>query len=645
MQQLNVLPVNVPQNVEVKDDAAAPSSAKAKDDFSQHIDSHLAKNREVSDSKNNVTSDNVDSKKDQTSIEEKSQVANEKSNDSSNTTRATSDEKESASVKQEVAASGKNEEKESSVEKQSDEHQTVDESELLMSFLTKADKTLVEDNSTGEKNIDEMSAEQKAKHEAQLLLKSSDLVADLSGVAKAVTSNSEAESSDLIAQEKTLESLLSASKGKKSDNESSQLKAKDLVEGSSSEEESPTSEISEKSNKENSASQQANAVPLNKKGATDSLTKTIKPEELTQNSSAQHIAEVEGEVKISNQDDAESGKVAQKELGQQSVIAAGKSLDSNEEKESSKSSINVQTTANTQNPLEVESKINDQIAQLIQNENGTNKPENSLASAINVAQNANNNKNVSTTNSGQTKAESIVKQGSAVDSDVELAAKSAEHESEQSKELGGSESKDVSSKVATKANTNFAINSSFSDSTSRTTQAAYDRIDQQAAEIFNTVGSSEVSQSQKTNTQLHQEVISIFRRDFSDAVKDKVMLMISQKLQQFDITLDPPELGNMQVRVNLQGEQASVNFIVQNQQAKDALEQNMHKLRDSLAEQGVDVGDANVEQQSQQSDKDDTSGDNQNNLVTNTADASDVIEHNFSARMFDSSSTAVDYYA
>ena len=27
------------------------------------------------------------------------------------------------------------------------------------------------------------------------------------------------------------------------------------------------------------------------------------------------------------------------------------------------------------------------------------------------------------------------------------------------------------------------------------------------------------------------------------------------------------------------------------------LEQNMHKLRDMLSEQGVDVGDANVEQQ------------------------------------------------
>ena len=176
-------------------------------------------------------------------------------------------------------------------------------------------------------------------------------------------------------------------------------------------------------------------------------------------------------------------------------------------------------------------------------------------------------------------------------------------------------------------------------------RTAYDRIDQQSSEVVSLTGSAEVSQSQKTNTQLHQETISIFRRDFADAVKDKVMLIISQKLQQFDITLDPPELGNVQVRVNLQGEQATVNFVVQNQQAKEAFEQNMHKLRDLLAEQGVDVGDANVEQQSQQSDTEGNTESNQSHFSQNTADASDVIEHNLSARMSDPSTKVIDYYA
>jgi len=125
--------------------------------------------------------------------------------------------------------------------------------------------------------------------------------------------------------------------------------------------------------------------------------------------------------------------------------------------------------------------------------------------------------------------------------------------------------------------------------------------------------------------------------------------MISQKLQQFDITLDPPELGNMQVRVNLQGEQATVNFVVQNQQAKESIEQNMHKLKDLLAEQGVDVGDANVEQQSQQSDtegnKNESAKGNTNSLLQNTADANDVVQRDLSAVIHDSSAKGIDYYA
>ncbi|TYK65613.1 flagellar hook-length control protein FliK [Colwellia echini] len=188
---------------------------------------------------------------------------------------------------------------------------------------------------------------------------------------------------------------------------------------------------------------------------------------------------------------------------------------------------------------------------------------------------------------------------------------------------------------------------------SKQTNDAY--LEHQTAEVLNHSVATDVAQIQKNNVQLQQETISIFRKDFTDAVKDKVMIMISQKLQQFDITLDPPEFGNMQVRVNLQGEQAAVNFVVQNQQAKDALEQSMHKLKEMLAEQGVDVGDANVEQQNQQGNNDNNSEQNTNNNaeLNKTAgnDANDLLskqnqeERVFSANLFGSPTRGVDYYA
>lgn len=207
-------------------------------------------------------------------------------------------------------------------------------------------------------------------------------------------------------------------------------------------------------------------------------------------------------------------------------------------------------------------------------------------------------------------------------------------------------------KVTSKVSDNISTRS-FSEAQALTMQATQTKqgndayVEHQASEILNHTVASDTAQIQKNNVQLQQETIAIFKKDFADAVKDKVMLMINQKLQQFDITLDPPEFGNMQVRVNLQGEQASVNFVVQNQQAKDALEQNMSKLRDMLAEQGVDVGDANVEQQSQQQSNDENNSNQANDRASllTSLDDEDTVEHTLSTKLFDSSATGVDYYA
>lgn len=174
------------------------------------------------------------------------------------------------------------------------------------------------------------------------------------------------------------------------------------------------------------------------------------------------------------------------------------------------------------------------------------------------------------------------------------------------------------------------------------TQSGYEeKFDHTINQLTNTT-----VQSQKSITAMQTETISIYRKDFADQVKDKVMVMINQKIQQVDIQLDPPEMGNVHVRVNLQNEQAAVQFVVQNQQAKDALEQNMGRLRDMLAESGVDVGDANIEQ---------GDSDQQENMASagqgmaNGGNEADELERANSdaqvAHLVKGSSTGVDYYA
>ena len=146
----------------------------------------------------------------------------------------------------------------------------------------------------------------------------------------------------------------------------------------------------------------------------------------------------------------------------------------------------------------------------------------------------------------------------------------------------------------------------------------------------------------KTEQKLQIETINIYRKDFANAVKDKVMVMVNQRLQQVEIQLDPPELGNVHVRLNLQSEQANVSFLVQNQQAKEALEQQMGKLRDMLQESGVDVGDANVaqQQQSQQEGK----GHGMAGGFHQDAEDDQLVNANL-AQVIKPSATGVDFYA
>ena len=55
----------------------------------------------------------------------------------------------------------------------------------------------------------------------------------------------------------------------------------------------------------------------------------------------------------------------------------------------------------------------------------------------------------------------------------------------------------------------------------------------------------------------------------------------------------------MQIRIRSDAEQAQINFVVQSQQAKEMLEQSMGRLKEMLAEQGINLGESSVSEQGQ----------------------------------------------
>jgi len=73
---------------------------------------------------------------------------------------------------------------------------------------------------------------------------------------------------------------------------------------------------------------------------------------------------------------------------------------------------------------------------------------------------------------------------------------------------------------------------------------------------------------------------------------------MSKNLKNLDIRLDPPELGRMQIRMTMNNDLANVHFTVSNPQARDLIEQTLPRLREMLAQQGMQLADSSVQQQS-----------------------------------------------
>ena len=85
---------------------------------------------------------------------------------------------------------------------------------------------------------------------------------------------------------------------------------------------------------------------------------------------------------------------------------------------------------------------------------------------------------------------------------------------------------------------------------------------------------------------------------WSEAVVDRVMWLSSQNLKSAEIQLDPAELGRLEVRINMSQEQTQVTFASPNAGVREALEGQMHRLRELFTQQGMNQLDVNVSDQS-----------------------------------------------
>lgn len=81
---------------------------------------------------------------------------------------------------------------------------------------------------------------------------------------------------------------------------------------------------------------------------------------------------------------------------------------------------------------------------------------------------------------------------------------------------------------------------------------------------------------------------------WDQAVGQKVVWMVNGGLQSASLTLNPPDLGPLQVVLHVNNQQADATFITAQPEVKQALEAAMPKLREMMEQAGIQLGQATV---------------------------------------------------
>jgi flagellar hook-length control protein FliK len=115
---------------------------------------------------------------------------------------------------------------------------------------------------------------------------------------------------------------------------------------------------------------------------------------------------------------------------------------------------------------------------------------------------------------------------------------------------------------------------------------------------------AQVQGEQSKQIQLNQfeskfeKAINIAKPEGHQQLAEKVRWMVNTKNLVAEIRLDPAELGSLHIKVAVSGESATVNFVVQSQQARDAVDTATPRLKEMLAEKGIELGQSSVRQES-----------------------------------------------
>jgi flagellar hook-length control protein FliK len=104
---------------------------------------------------------------------------------------------------------------------------------------------------------------------------------------------------------------------------------------------------------------------------------------------------------------------------------------------------------------------------------------------------------------------------------------------------------------------------------------------------FEAVQAAAVGAGDNLNAQVGSEA-------WNDEVGQKVVYMLGSEDQTAELTLNPPDLGPMQIVLSVSNDQASVAFSSNHEEVRQALENALPRLREMMSESGIALGNATV---------------------------------------------------
>lgn len=81
---------------------------------------------------------------------------------------------------------------------------------------------------------------------------------------------------------------------------------------------------------------------------------------------------------------------------------------------------------------------------------------------------------------------------------------------------------------------------------------------------------------------------------WAEAVGSRVSWMVGQRESTAELVLTPPQLGRVEVNLTVSGDQTTAQFVAATPAAREALEQALPRLREILAEAGINLADSGV---------------------------------------------------